>query len=139
MSWIVQRRLMDTEAIREVNDIDSDDYNDLLIIEKKIKEMRGQDFITNLEFKILTLIQSGYLFGDIETIIDVGRDTVSKIFKNVCERIAYSLGGEFTDEGFIKEVADRHRLTEEDTTILEEFMESNLRHKILRRPLGTKK
>jgi len=130
---------MDTEAIREVNDIDSDDYNDLLIIEKKIKEMRGQDFITNLEFKILTLIQSGYLFGDIETIIDVGRDTVSKIFKNVCERIAYSLGGEFTDEGFIKEVADRHRLTEEDTTILEEFMESNLRHKILRRPLGTKK
>lgn len=137
MSWIVQRILMDTSSIREENDIDSDRYNDLIIIEKKLNEMRNNNMLSPVEKDIISLIQRGYLFGDMESKLLLGRDTISRMFKNVCERVAYSLGGEFTDEGFVKDVAERHNLSDDELIILERFMDSNLKHKILRRPLGT--
>jgi hypothetical protein len=134
MSWIVQRLLMETPTIKETHDFESDDYNNLLIIEKKISGMMENTMFSMQEIQILTLIQEGYLFGDIEPIIGLGRDTVSKIYKNICERIAFSLGGEFTDDGFIREVSRKNHLSLAEQDKLARFMESNLKHKILRKP-----
>lgn len=134
MSWIVQRLLMETARIKEAHDFDSDDYNNLLIIEKKIQAMKANNMFSDQELQILDLIRDGYLFGDIESRISLGRFTVSKIYKNVCERISFSLGGEFTDGGFVKEVAEKNKLSPEEQAKLARFMDSNLRHKVLRRP-----
>lgn len=134
MSWIVQRLLMETPQIKETHDFESDDYNNLLVIEKKMKEMDKNNLFNTEEIEVLNLIRAGYLFSDIEPMLKVGRETVSKIYKNVCERIAFSLGGEFTDEGFIQEVSEKNNLTPEEQDKLARFMNSNLKHKIMRRP-----
>jgi hypothetical protein len=134
MSWFVQRLLMETTQIKGTHDFEADDYNNLLIIEKKISDMVKNDLLTRNELRILELIKEGYLFSDIESMVGVGRETVSKTYKNICEKIAFSLGGEFTDDGFIKEVSKRHHLTKEEERKLSRFMESNLKHKILRKP-----
>lgn len=134
MSWIVARLLMETPQIKAVHDFDADDYNNLLIIEKKIDDMLANHLFSKQEVNILNLIREGYLFGDIESQIGLGRDTVSKIYKNICERIAFSLGGEFTNEGFIKEVSRKNNLSPEEQEKLARFMDSNLKHKVLRRP-----
>jgi hypothetical protein len=134
ISWIVSRLLMETPQIKESHDFDSDDYNNLLVIEKKIAGMIENNMFSVQEKRILSLITEGYLFGDIESQIGLGRDTVSKIYKNICERIAFSLGGEFTNDGFIREVSRRHHLSPKEQEKLILFMASNLKHKILRRP-----
>jgi hypothetical protein len=134
MSWIVQRLLMETPQIKGVHDFDSEDYNNLLIIEKKITDMVKNDLLSTHEESILSLIREGYLFSDIESMTGIGRETVSRIYKNICERIAFSLGGEFTDDGFIREVSKKHHLSQEERDRLARFMDSNLKHKILRRP-----
>jgi hypothetical protein len=134
MSWIVQRLLMETPQIKEVHDFESDDYNNLLIIEKKVTQMVENELFSMQETEILSLIREGYLFGDIESLIGLGRDTVSKIYKNICERIAFSLGGEFTNDGFIREVSKKNHLSKEEQEKLVRFMDSNLKHKVLRRP-----
>jgi hypothetical protein len=128
---------METPQIKVTHDFEADDYNNLLIIEKKISSMEKNNMFSPQELKILALIREGYLFGDIESIIGLGRDTVSKIFKNICERISFSLGGEFTNDGFIQEVSRKNKLTLEEQKKLEDFMGSNLKHKILRRPIET--
>lgn len=128
---------METPMIKEIHDFDSDDYNNLLIIEKKITGMLENQMFSQQEVEILTLIREGFLFGDIESMIGLGRDTVSKIYKGICERIAFSLGGEFTNDGFIKEVSSKNHLSHEEQAKLARFMESNLKHKVLRKPTHT--
>lgn len=135
MSWIVQRLLMDSPRIRETHDMDSDEYNDLLIIEKKINDMKKRSLITPVESTILSYIVQGYLLDDIENFCGISRETISKIFKSLCEKISYSIGGEFTDDGYIEEIAKRNRLTDQEQDILKNFMSSKLRHKVMRRPL----
>jgi len=125
---------METPQLKVEHDFDSDDYNSLLVIEKKINSMIENEMFSEQEIKILGLICEGYLFGDIEAILGVGRSTVAKIYKNVCERISFSLGGEFTNEGFIREISKRKHLTKAEQRKLSKFMESNMRYRILRRP-----
>jgi hypothetical protein len=125
---------METPTIKETHNFESDDYNNLLIIEKKITGMMEKQMFSMQEVHILTLIREGYLFGDIESQIGLGRDTVSKIYKGICERIAFSLGGEFTNDGFIREVSKKNHLSPEEQAKLARFMESNLKHKVLRKP-----
>jgi hypothetical protein len=125
---------METPQIKSVHDFESDDYNNLLVIEKKIQDMCANNLLTPHEVEIINLIRDGYLFSDIEPILKIGRETISKIYKNVCDRIAFSLGGEFTDDGFIQEVSERNNLSPREQQKLVQFMNSNLKHKILRRP-----
>lgn len=135
ISWIVQRLLMETPQIKEIHDFESDDYNNLLVIEKKMASMISNKMFSEQESIIINYIREGYLFGDIESFIGVGRDTISKIFKNICERIAFSLGGEFTNDGFIREVSKKNKLSIKEQEKLAKFMDSNLKYKILRRPI----
>lgn len=134
ISWIVQRLLMETPQIKETHDFEADDYNNLLVIEKKISSMKKNQMFSEQECTILNFIREGYLFGDIESFTGVGRDTISKIFKSICERIAFSLGGEFTNDGFIREVSKKNKLSIKEQEKLAKFMDSNLKYKILRRP-----
>lgn len=134
MSWIVARLLMETVKLKEHPDFESDDYNNLLVIEQKIESMKRSNLLEKDEEQILSLIREGYLFGDIGEMIGMGTETVSKTYRAVCGRIAYSLGGEFTDEGYLQAVAKNRHLSEEQVSILKNFINSSLRHKVLRRP-----
>lgn len=135
MSWMVATLLMDTIRIKDAHDFDSDEYNNLLIIEKEISRLKRGKYISEIEDRILSLIRGGYLVKDIETIIGMERGAISKIFSRICNRISFYLGGEFTDTGYIAELSTKHNLTEEQQELLSEFMKSNLKYKILRRPI----
>ena len=130
MSFLIEHLLIESLILKEEHDLESDSYNDLLIIEKKIKELKEKGLFTENEYKILTLISEGYFYEDVEKILGIGRATVSKIFTETCNRLSYYLGGNFTDEGTIDDLKERYRLTEKQIKILEDYIKSRYRHKI---------
>jgi hypothetical protein len=110
--------------------LEDDVYNDLLIVERKVKELAQAKMLTKKELIILRKILDGKNIADIEDESGISRITVSKIFSALCDRIGYLLGGEFTDEGFLDYMKDKFKLDNEQLETLTGFLGSNKRHSI---------
>jgi len=133
MSWIVQRLLIEKLKLKENPDFESDDYNDLLLIEKALKNLREKNQITSLEYIIVDYIAEGYQVEDIEKFVGIRRQTIARIYKDVCNRIAFYLGGSFTDDGLIEDLRKEYNLSKEQVANLDDYMHSKYRHKLSRR------
>lgn len=132
MSWIVESLIKDRWKIKENPDINSDSYNNILIIEKAVKELLSNKLLTSLEVQILNIISEGYTLSDAEKTLGISRQTISKLFIATCVKIACYLGGEFTDEGLIEYMERQYNLNNTQIEKLKKFMKSMLKHKIVR-------
>jgi hypothetical protein len=121
---------METPILKENHDLEDDSYNNLLIVEKKIKELQEKGLLDNNEILVIDYISQGYFYEDIERITGIGRVTVSKIFTEVCGKLAFYLGGEFTDAGTIYSLTEKYHLNDEQVEKLEDYIISRYRHKI---------
>ncbi len=135
MSWICQYLLRNKEIITSEPDIDSDQYNDLLVIEKKIEELHEEGFLSDLDLYIIDLVSDGRPIKDLEKSLDRSRITISKTFIQICNRIAYFLGGYFTDEGFLENMKQNYRLSDEDIEKLNSYINGKFKHKLMKRKL----
>lgn len=106
--------------------IESDEFNDLLVVEKAVEELKELNLLTNNELKIL------YGYREDHT-TQMHRDTHSKLFSSICDRIAYYLGGYFTDEGYISYLTKKYKLTSEQQETARLYMKSKFKNKILRK------
>jgi hypothetical protein len=59
---------------------------------------------------------SGYNFSEISRLLTVDRSRVSATVKSVTDRIAYILGGEFTDAGLLERLQDIESISEHDVS-----------------------
>lgn len=136
MSWIVEHLVRNRDTIRSVygneGGLDSDVYNNLLILESKIDELHNSGVLSDLDIIILESVNDIYLRDKLSTIIK-DRHTYSRVFSQICERISYFLGGYFTDDGFLESMAIGYGLTEEQVDIIRKYMSSRFRHKMIRR------
>jgi len=107
---------------------DDDDYNNLLVIEKKIYELFNKEIITNLELSIINIVGDGKSLASAGQFLDISRATISKIFSNICDRIAYTLGGIFTNDGYLDYMKDKYNLTDIQLDKAKEYIESKYRH-----------
>ena len=133
MSWLVENIILDRYAIRdsiytEEDDLfnlnlDSDDYLTLLTVEEKIKELFNKNILTRLDVKVLEGLSEGKTYSELAKELRIYRTTVKTIFRSACEKIAFALGGEFTNEGLISSLVKKHKLNEEQTVSLREFIE----------------
>jgi len=134
MSWIVQHLLINSEVLHAQSDFESDEYNNLLVVEKKIEELLDKGLLSERELNILNVVASGDLYGDLDESLGLNRRTVYKIFNDICEKISFSIGDVFTDAGYISYMAEKYNLTARQIEKLENFITSNLKHKIMRSP-----
>jgi hypothetical protein len=133
MSWIVQHLIMQTEEIKVNPDIESDDFNNLLIIEKKIDELYNKNLLSNSDLKLINCMASGKIFEDASKILGISSALASKRFNDVCQKISFSLGGLFTDDGYLDYLKDSYNLTDEQIDKVIDYIHSKYRHKIIRR------
>lgn len=106
--------------------IESDEFNDLLSVEKAIEELKDLNLLSNRDLEVLDREEDGnYNRGN------PFRKTHSKHFSIICNRIAYYLGGYFTDEGYIDYLARNYRLDEDHKETLRRFMTSRFKNRIL--------
>lgn len=113
MSWIIGQYLRELPYIKEKADINSDSYNNAIMIEKTIDDMNKDGLLTEFEKNVLISITSGYNFSEISRILNADRQRVSQTFKNVTDRIAYIMGGEFTDAAFIERIQSVEPISEQ--------------------------
>ena len=60
--------------------------------------------LSEIEKDVLSAIYMGFNYAEISKILNVNRQTVSMVFDRVTDRIAYVLGGEFSDASFLDRV-----------------------------------
>ncbi len=132
MSWLVETIIRDRLRIIEKHNIESDEFNNLLIIEKKISELVKIGTIDLFELAILEYVSSQKPYSELEKLLGISRNTLAGYFKKICGRLSYSLGGIFTDEGFLEYMRVTNRLTEEQVDSMREHIASKYRHTIRR-------
>lgn len=84
--------------------MDADDYNNCLIIQRCVKNLEKFNLLSEIEKDVLSAIYMGFNYAEISKILNVNRQTVSMVFDRVTDRIAYVLGGEFSDASFLDRV-----------------------------------
>jgi hypothetical protein len=136
MSWIIQSLLNDKNFIKETNDISADGYNDLLLIEKAISDLEKNGVLSKTDLEIIS-----DMTGDVPGFDDKPKsikETEFKRYVSICERIAYFMGGYFTDEGYLSYMSRKYRLTEEQVQVLQNYIKSPFKHRIMRKtsPVG---
>ena len=106
MSLIVEEYLRSLPYIMESKDIESDSFNNAIMIKKCIKDMEKRKLLSEFELSILSLVIDGFNFSEIARLLNVDRLRVSATFKNLSDRVAYILGGEFTDAALMERVQE---------------------------------
>lgn len=133
MSWIVQHLLKNKDIIKETCDLESDEYNNLLVVESKIAELSKGGFLSDVDLWIIDLVSDGRPIRHLETDIGKNRITLSRTFVQICERISYFLGGYFTDDGFLENMKDEYKINDEDISKLREYMTGKFKHKLMKK------
>ncbi len=104
--------------IMEDGDISSDSFNNCLMIQRCISNMDTKNLLSDIEIDILVAVVEGYSYTEIANILLLDRQTISRIFKKLTDRIAYILGGSFTDAAFLDRVGSIGPIQEQDISAL---------------------
>jgi hypothetical protein len=126
MAWIVEAYIRMLPNIKEKGDIHSDEFNNAILIEKCITDLYNKNLITELEREIIDGIYLGYNYSELSLILNRDRQTISKIFGDVTDRIAFILGGEFSNSAFVERIESLGDLTEHGVEGL--FKRGTIRH-----------
>ena len=112
MSWVIEEYIRQLPAIMSSPDINDEVYNNALLIQKCIGNLDATGNLTAQEKEVLIAIVEGYNYTEISRLFGVDRQTVSKVFDKVTDRVAYVLGGEFSDASFLDRVSSVEELPE---------------------------
>lgn len=132
MGWLVQHLLKNREVIRAKNDFDSDEFNDLIVIEKKIDDLYSNGLLSDSELNIIRMVSYGIPPNSSSANIRKNRKTISTAFSKACDRISYFLGGYFTDDGLLENMKLSYNLTDEDIDKLRLYINGKFKHTLMR-------
>ncbi len=123
MSQIVEEYIKSLHFILDAGDIESDQFNNALSVKMTIEGLYKNDQISLFDAQVLNGVASGFSFSEIALMLVADRRRVSNSFKQTCNKIAYKLGDEFTDTGFMYRVAARHAVGAKRESELKEFFD----------------
>ena len=132
ISWIVQYLIRNKVKIRTSQNIDSDELDDLLVVEGKIKDLCKDGLLSDMDIYIIDLVSDGRPLRELEKSVDKNRVTISRVFLQICDRISYFLGGYFTDEGFLDNMKKSYKLSDEEVEELKLYMSGKFKHQLMR-------
>lgn len=123
--------------IRTNGDIESDEFNDLIIIEKKIKSLYMADIISKAEMDLIDYVADGKPIANSKEDYGKNRISLAKDFSNLCRKIAFYVGGQFTDDGYVDYMKTKYKLTDEQVQMLHDYMNSKYKNKLMRKQKQT--
>ena len=114
MSWIIGEYIRQIPYIKESAEIDSDVYNNAIMIEKTINDLVEKDIISQKESDVIWAVSAGYSYSEIARMLNMHRLTISQIFKDVTDRVSFILGGELTDSAFLERLGTIEPISEQE-------------------------
>lgn len=137
MSWYVENLLRGAQSIKNSlmqseNDIvssnmNSDLYMDLLSVEKTLKDLNERGLLRLFDKKVIELLVNGMTIEEASEKLGVARPTITKRFSAVCDRIAFLLGDNFSDDGYIDYLKEKYNLKDEQISKAIDYMKSSTR------------
>lgn len=124
--------------IRSRNDIESDEFNDLIVIEKKIKELYKDNIISDQEMLLLKYVEDGKPLVDSKKGFGKDRISLTRDFNKLLDKIAFYVGGYFTDDGYIDYMKTKYNLTDDQVENMLNYMKSKYKNKLMRKSNKTK-
>lgn len=106
--------------------IEDEQFNDLLAIEKAIDDLKKLCLLSPSDLKILYSYKEDYYTKK-------QKEVYARKLYYLCDRIAYYLGGYFTDEGYINYLTRKYNLTGEQIRVLREYIKSEFKNKTLKK------
>lgn len=110
--------------------VESEEFNDLICVEQAVNFLKENGKLSDVDLAIIGIYNKPELISGIE------RHTFSERKAKICERIAFYLGGVFTDEGYLNSMQRKHKLTDAQVDNLRIYMKSNRKNKLLRKPIN---
>jgi hypothetical protein len=151
-SWYVETLLRNRHKIREhiftsggsdsedgclspslTVDLEDEDYNNLLLVEKTLTELVENDRLSDSEFLIFKKMLEYKTLSEIVQETGFTRMWVSKFIEDVCDRIAFILGDIFTNEGYLNRLAEKNHLTDAQIDKARLYMNSNAKNLRIRK------
>lgn len=133
MAWYVQNLLKNRIEIKSKADLESDEYNDLIVMEKKIEDLFEAGIISKNEMLIIQYIQDGKPVSNSKKDFGKNRISLTKNFGKLCNKIAFYIGGTFTDDGYVDYMKTKYNLTDEQVEIMIDYMKSRYKNKLIRK------
>lgn len=121
MSKIVEEYVKTLYYILDAGDIESDQFNNALSIQQTIKALFERGNVSEFDVRVLNGIATGFNFSEIATLLMADRKRVSDSFRKTCGKIAFVLGDEFTNAGFMYRHAARYAIGRQKEKALKEF------------------
>ncbi len=129
--------LKNSVEIRSKSDIESDDYNDLLVIEKKLEDLHTAGIVSDQELLLIKYVEDGKPMVNSKEDFGKNRISMANDFNNLCNKIAFYVGGYFTDEGYMDYMRTKYNLTEEEVQRGIDYMKSKYKNKLIRKQKKT--
>ena len=133
MSWYIMSLLKNKLEIQSNQDLDSDEYNDLLVIEKKIADLHDAEIISEQEMLLIKYVEDGKPMANSKAGFGKNRISLTRDFSNLCNKIAFYVGGYFTDDGYAHYMREKYNLTDEQVEKMINYMKSKYKNKLLRK------
>lgn len=133
MSWYIQQLLRNSIEIRTKADTESDEFNDLLVIETRIKSLRKDCVITDEELALIKYIEDGKPLVDSKSEFGKNRVSLSRDFVRLCDKLAFYIGGYFTEYGYVQYMKNKHNLTEHQVGLMINYMNGRYKNKLIRK------
>lgn len=133
MSWYIQTLLKNKLEIKSKTDLESDEYNDLLVIEKKIEDLHNAEIVSDSEILLIKYVEDGKPMAHSKKGFGKNRISLTKDFENLCKKIAFYVGGYFTDDGYIEYMRTKYNLTDEEIKRGIDYMKSKYKNKLIRK------
>jgi len=122
MSWAVKNLIVGSSRIRSEGDFDSDEYMSLLLLEQKILELYDNKLLSEQELIIIVKVSNRYSYADISEELNINRNAIREKFCDVCQKIAYYLGDDYTDLGYVRYLKSKFNLSNREETELINFI-----------------
>lgn len=132
--WYVEYLLLFGDAIRSEGQIESDIYDDLMSVELALKSLVANEELDSKDIQIINTVTTCKSIREASRNMGYPVMTVARRFTKVCKLIANRLGGIFTDEGYLQNIAEKYSLCPEQIEILRQYMKSNVRQELIENP-----
>lgn len=134
MSWRIKTLLFNYVRIKTEQDIESDDFNDLIVLEKQIEKLYISKILSEEELKVLKAVaETGGVSPAAEKL---GKSIfyTTEVLNRTCIRIENIVGNEFMDSKYLENLKEKYFLSDEDIEKLRAHMNSKYKFKIKRKP-----
>lgn len=121
MSHLVEEYVRNLHTILEKGDIEGDCYNNALSIKNLVEKQFDSGHISQFDVDVLKSISKGFSYFEVAQILNADRKRVADSFKKSCSKVAFLLGGDFTDIGFMYNTASKYVENEKDEETVEHF------------------